>query len=303
MSVCVFFCFFEKKDRKMSDSEDETTTWVPYSQRPEWADVKPVPEYPNAEMPPLCRIAYSDRFRETMDYFRAVLCAEEFSERALALSRDVILCNQSNYTAWHYRRECLVALDAPAARWAAELELVERVAEMNPKNYQLWYHRQAVVRRTRDVAAELAFCEQCVHFDSKNYHAWAHRQWLLDTFADADMWAAELAYVDGLLACDVRNNSAWNQRFFVRTKTLDAGRTKFPDSLAASEIEYAIPFIHKSPNNECPWNYMKGFVFLSFPPHLVASCFAFHLFFHLFFSTPTEWQHVPKAGVFWRSRD
>ena len=245
----------------MSGSDDETTeTWVPYSQRPEWADVTPVPEYPSAEVPPVCRIAYSDRFRETMDYFRAVLCAEEYSERALALSREVILCNQSNYTAWHYRRECLVALGAPAARWAAELELVERIAEMNPKNYQLWYHRQAVVRRTHDVAAELAFCTECVHFDSKNYHAWAHRQWLLETFADAALWAAELAYVDGLLARDVRNNSAWNQRFFVRTKTLPPGTTALPDALAAAEIDYAVPLIHKSPNNECPWNYMRGFV-------------------------------------------
>ena len=249
----------------MSDSDSDSETWVPFSKRPEWADMKPIPEHPSADVPPVCHIAYSDRFRETMDYFRGVLCAGEYSERALELSEEVILCNQSNYTAWHYRRECLVALKAPPSRWAEELSLVHKVAEMNPKNYQLWYHRQAVVRRTKDVETELAFCRECVRYDSKNYHSWAHRQWVLEQFADEKMWAAEREYVEHLLSEDVRNNSAWNQRFFVIKKTLKEGTTKIPNDVATAEIQFAIPLIHKSPNNECPWNYMRGFVDLFTP--------------------------------------
>jgi len=246
-----------------SDSESECEKWVPISKRPEWSDMKPIPEHPSMDVPPVCHIAYSERFRETMDYFRAVLFTEEFSERALALSQEAILCNQSNYTAWHYRRECLVALKAPVSRWAEELKLVEMVAEINPKNYQLWYHRQAVVRRTGDVQVELKFCRDCIKKDSKNYHAWAHRQWVLDQFADDAMWAAERTFIEGLLAEDVRNNSAWNQRFFVIKKTLKDGATKIPDDIATAEIMFAVPLIHKSPNNECPWNYMRGVATMS----------------------------------------
>jgi hypothetical protein len=48
--------------------------------------------------------------------------------------------------------------------------------------------------------------------DSKNYHAWAHRQVVV---ACGAAWQQEQLYVQRLLAEDVRNNSAWNQRFFV----------------------------------------------------------------------------------------
>ena len=52
--------------------------------------------------------------------------------------------------------------------------------------------------------------------DSKNYHVWSHRQWLCSRFGAFD---SELAFVDRLLASDVRNNSAWNHRFFVLENT------------------------------------------------------------------------------------
>ena len=48
--------------------------------------------------------------------------------------------------------------------------------------------------------------------DQKNYHAWQHRQWVLQTFK---LFEQELEYIDRLILDDIRNNSAWNQRFFV----------------------------------------------------------------------------------------
>jgi hypothetical protein len=46
------------------------------------------------------------------------------------------------------------------------------------------------------------------------------------------------------------NNSAWNYRFFV---------IEHQEHNLAQEIEYAIQFIEKAPNNRSPWNYLLGY--------------------------------------------
>ena len=127
-----------------------------------------------------------------------------------------------------YRRECLKALSKDMY---SELDFLDSFAEENPKNYQIWYHRRAIVSMLGDGSRELEFCSKVFETDCKNYHAWAHRyfrivfcfccscslfalmhlfgrQWAILTFG---LWDDELSFIDKLLLSDVRNNSAWNQ--------------------------------------------------------------------------------------------
>ena len=48
------------------------------------------------------------------------------------------------------------------------------------------------------------------------------------------VWDGELDYVSRLITEDVRNNSAWNQRYFVISNT-----TGFTDDMIAQEIKLA----------------------------------------------------------------
>ncbi|KAG0478354.1 hypothetical protein HPP92_013073 [Vanilla planifolia] len=194
----------------MLSGEDE---WVPFSRRPEWLDVKPVPQDdgPNPVVP----ISYSDEFRETMDYFRSIYLSGEHSFRALSLCSEAIELNPSNYTIWHFRRLVLEALDADLH---AEKEYVNNIALRNSKNYQIWHHKRWLAEKLGPEAAEeeLAFTEKIFAVDAKNYHAWSHRQSVLQALGG---WQKELDYCDKLLREDVFNNSAWNQRYFVITKS------------------------------------------------------------------------------------
>jgi len=56
-----------------------------------------------------------------------------------------------------------------------------------------------------------------------------------------------------LIDIDVRNNSAWNQRFFVvqNLKQKD-------DKLIQKEIKYTTEQILKAVSNESPWSYLRG---------------------------------------------
>lgn len=64
------------------------------------------------------------------------------------------------------------------------------------------------------------------------------------------MYDGELDYVERLLLDDVRNNSAWNQRFFL------LGAIK--GDVAERELNYTMGRIREAPGNESAWNYLRG---------------------------------------------
>lgn len=63
----------------------------------------------------------------------------------------------------------------------------------------------------------------------------------------------ELNYVEDLLENDVRNNSAWNERYFVINNT-----TGFIDGVLEREIRYTLDKIKNAKENESAWNYLRG---------------------------------------------
>lgn len=89
-----------------------------------------------------------------MSYLRAVMAQNEFSERCLALTEDIIGMNPAHYTVWLFRMRCLRKLwgintdggsdQGPAEEKKIEegvereLEWLEGISERNLKNYQIW---------------------------------------------------------------------------------------------------------------------------------------------------------------------
>nr|CAG4641817.1 EOG090X08PK [Eurycercus lamellatus] len=230
-----------------SDSDDysEQESWIFYKNRPEWSDVHPI-ELDEGPFP-VVAIAYSDRFKDVFNYFRAVTQSNEVSERAFQLTTDALNLNPANYTVWQFRRILIKGLSKDLKD---ELLFVRRIIEDHPKNYQVWHHRRVLVEWLGDASNELRLTEIVLAQDAKNYHAWQHRQWVLDTFK---LFDNELVFVEHLLEEDIRNNSAWNQRYFVVKQT-----TGFTEDIINRELNFTVERIKKVCCNESAWNFLRG---------------------------------------------
>lgn len=94
--------------------------------------------------------------------------------------------------------------------------------------------------------------------DAKNYHVWSYRQWLVRKF---ELWdRGELEEVERLLLRDVRNNSAWNHRWFLVFGRYETGVDEAGNEIMARELDYAKEAIRAAPQNESPWNYLRGLI-------------------------------------------
>eukprot|EP00285_Hemiselmis_virescens_P019052 CAMPEP_0173388264 /NCGR_PEP_ID=MMETSP1356-20130122/10616_1 /TAXON_ID=77927 ORGANISM="Hemiselmis virescens, Strain PCC157" /NCGR_SAMPLE_ID=MMETSP1356 /ASSEMBLY_ACC=CAM_ASM_000847 /LENGTH=252 /DNA_ID=CAMNT_0014345125 /DNA_START=220 /DNA_END=975 /DNA_ORIENTATION=+ len=220
-----------------------------YLEAMEWDDTQPIPQDDGPD--PVVLINYSVEFVEVMGYLRAVLEKNEKSPRALSLTERVIGLNAANYTVWGFRRECI---DALGLDWADELLWVTELAPDNPKNYQIWHHRRCCLKKLGGHPDELEFLDDFLTDedldDGKNYHAWAHRQWVIKEY---NLWEGELAFLDRMLELDARNNSAYNQRFYVMKHTTDMSV-----AVREREIEWVLAQIAQIPNNDSAWAYLRG---------------------------------------------
>jgi protein farnesyltransferase/geranylgeranyltransferase type-1 subunit alpha len=239
-----------------------------YHDDPAWQDVEPLPQ-DDGGLHPLAAIAYTDEYSEAMGYLRAVMAKNEFSERVLGLTEHIISMNPAHYTVWYalssacacnmliarlYRAKTLSELKSP---------LQDEIAWLNPtamkhlKNYQIWHHRQTIIDALGSPEGEPDFIATMLEQDSKNYHVWSYRQWLVKRF---DMFDSdeELRWTEEMIYADVRNNSAWNHRWFL----VIGGRDGKPvgEHVVNRELEYAKQAVRRAPQNQSPWNYLKGIV-------------------------------------------
>lgn len=225
-----------------------------FAERPEWVDVVPLEQYEGVN--PLAPILYSPVYKDATNYFRGIVKIGEKSQRVLELTEAVIRLNPAHYSAWQYRYETLLSINAPLD---VELKLMDELAVKYLKTYQVWHHRRLLLTITRKPLQELDFITRSLTADTKNYHTWSYRQWLLAYFNDEDeLWTGELDFVDAMLAQDVRNNSAWHHRFFVVWGCGVREGEGDRERVYKRELTYVKQNISLAPNNLSAWNYLRG---------------------------------------------
>lgn len=202
------------------------------------------------------------------------MAKKEYSPRCLRLTEDIISINPAHYTVWLYRFSIIQALNLPLR---GEITWLNQVSLENLKNYQIWHHRRLLMDHyfptiesdpeevTKLATSEQNFLTEILAEDTKNYHVWSYRQYLvpkLGIFGEGEIKPAE-ALIDG----DVRNNSAWSHRFFVifsdpahstKGSLSTEHDPKIPADIIDREVKYAQEKTLLAPQNESPWNYLRG---------------------------------------------
>lgn len=224
-----------------------------------FSDLAPIPQDDGPSS--VCRIAYNADFVAAYDYFRAVLKADEKTERSLKLTSLCLRLNPANYTVWHFRRLCLYELGLTDKKVEEDLALAAELGGPNPKNYQIAFHRRALLEaiglNEERAKRELAYISTVLAEDGKNYHMWSSRQWILRSINSESLWESELKYAADLIVEDCRNNSAWNQRWFAVHR---GSQEALSEERAKLEVQYAIEVAKIDPYNESPWRYLIGIV-------------------------------------------
>lgn len=256
-------------------------------------DINPIYDHSEDKNKTCCRIVYTDEAEISFGYFYAIHQAKEYSDRSLQLTALCLKLNPANYTVWHFRRRCLFALcerskggvEDSVKTIQKELDDVSNMAGSNPKNYQIWYHRRALLEYVankfqaldRFHEEELDYIDSVFEVDVKNYHAWSHRKWFISTIAglvynakdeeqkksfenmnQLRLWNEELEFSDNLIECDIRNNSAWNYRYFLVSR--GEADFEFSEEVLKFEAAYTIEKIALDPFNESPWHYLLCFI-------------------------------------------
>ncbi|KAI0397235.1 prenyltransferase alpha subunit [Xylariaceae sp. FL0594] len=262
-----------RQEMALLEAELYGTMAGPIAQDPEWDDIAPIPQ--TEPEGALATIAYTEDYAEAMSYLRAVMAVKEHSSRCLKLTERIVDMNPSHYTVWLYRFEIVKALNIPVPD---ELSWLNELSLEHLKNYQIWHHRQQLIdlyyptlQSDETAIAELtssehSFLAQMLEKDTKNYHVWSYRQYLVRKLG---LWDSveEMRSIEAMIDDDVRNNSAWSHRFFLvfsnpAQSTAGSHATEhdpaLPTSIIDREISYTQEKISLAPQNQSPWNYLRG---------------------------------------------
>ncbi|KAG8960757.1 CAAX geranylgeranyltransferase alpha subunit [Tulasnella sp. 408] len=257
-----------------------------YSARPDWEDVTPIAQAEEGKV--LAPIFYSQEYKEAMDYFRAILQKEEYSERVLSLTEHIIRMNPAHYSVWQYRYRTLLKINAPLDK---ELELMNSMMAQNLKTYQIWHHRRLLQTHLREPYAELAFITKSLRpvlaqpeddEDDEDDGEQLPETGVCDntkplpTPKTQPPAQPQKPATPAKPSVDTKNYHTWAYRQWLlaefNSPELWAGELDFVDEMlsgiregeedrqavARREIDYAKDKISYVPNNASAWNYLRG---------------------------------------------
>ena len=178
-------------------------------------DLKPIPQDDGVR--PLAQIAYSDSYTEAMSYLRALMAANELSQRTLTVTDYIIAVNPAHYTCWGFRLKALFhvartqqpmpvvsVVKGVGEKVEVEVEVVDeernkekeekREEEKEGSNNDSQVEKDAETEKdpvageqeteVQWLKREIGYLNNIAVQHEKNYQIWHHRQLVMDRIGE-----------------------------------------------------------------------------------------------------------------------
>lgn len=136
--------------------------------------------------------------------------AKTHTKEALDVTTELLALNPEYYTIWNFRRKIL--LEIPE-EMRADLPFTQKLLQRYPKSYWLFNHRKWITVKLGNEAQELQLVEKMLNLDARNFHVWDYRRWVVSrlpkTYASIH---TELKFTYLKLSQNFSNFSAWHYR-------------------------------------------------------------------------------------------
>ncbi|KAI0064687.1 rab-protein geranylgeranyltransferase [Artomyces pyxidatus] len=113
--------------------------------------------------------------------------------------------------------------------------------------------------KKRNWERELYVVERMLDVDSRNFHAWNYRRYVLSSMPVKRPEATELAYTTKKIESNFSNFSAWHQRTKVLTSLWDSGKVDRTSSLR-QEFDLVQNAMYTDPNDQSVWLYHRWLI-------------------------------------------
>lgn len=255
-----------------------------YSIHPLWTDVEPIlqsdagpPGQPDPG-PALATIAYTPRYSEAMSYLRAVMAANEFTPRCLALTEDLIGMNPAHYTVWLYRMAILKHLWGVADKSQSGTDAghpsgtPHHIEELDSDDDDTADDTSSLTKRLwTNISNELTWLNALSTKHLKNYQIWHHRHALVELIPTTispqspsklvlKFLYDEQRFLAQILSLDTKNYHVWSYRQWLCCRYPVPLIYPLPDSPTTELAEMDI-MIEDDIRNNSAWNHRYLIVF------------------------------------------
>ena len=154
--------------------------------------------------------------------------------------------------------------------WNDELMFTMEQLKRFPKVYWIWNHRVWLLQNYPVPGAEiwkreLAIVNKMLQLDGRNYHGWHYRRIVvghIEKMTGEPMDEEEFQYVTQKINEDISNYSAWHQRALLLTRLVsrDDIDTGTKTELIGSEVNYITNAMFTDADDQSVWFYIKWFL-------------------------------------------